>query len=267
MPGLWKNPADVSITGSSLAAALSAMMFLPPIEVTVSEDIADSTLIENWIYSRMPKMLGELPREAGSDLKTLEIEVSGSDYDFTYTIDAEVLEGPPFVVRTETCSECTKTQLVEQVAGSVTALLQERAQQNEAETAGQGTSQEPDGEHDDPRPSDTGKAKRVGGLGWAGVGLSALGLGLSIGGAVLSVQDVDTQRQDEPYRLTRTDRRPNGWALLGAGIGTLAVGVVFIVVDQTVLLKRRRARAGWTRWRVSPMVGADTRGMAFSGRF
>lgn len=95
-----------------------------------------------------------------------------------------------------------------------------------------------------------GSVVAVGGLGMSGFGISELAKG-----------QVEEPTSDE-QRGQRQDHRPAGRAWLGAGLGVAAVGVAMIVVDATVL-KKKRARA----LTLAPMTNPTLVGLSMAGRF
>lgn len=88
----------------------------------------------------------------------------------------------------------------------------------------------------------------VGGLGMAGYGIVQLGRGES--------QDLG----DNEHEGTRRDYRPAGRAWLGAGIGTAVVGATLMIVDLTVLKKRRAKAVSVTPTASPTQVGLTLRG-------
>jgi hypothetical protein len=91
----------------------------------------------------------------------------------------------------------------------------------------------------------------VGGLGMASFGISRLVKG--------ETRAIDGER--EQFGIAR-DARPQGRAWLGAGVGAAAVGVTMLVVDLTVLRKRRAREVT-----VVPSVGPGVAGLEVQGRF
>lgn len=91
----------------------------------------------------------------------------------------------------------------------------------------------------------------VGGLGMSGFGISRLVKG--------ETRERDAQR--DQFGVAR-DFRPQGRAFLGAGVGVAAVGVTMLVVDLTVLRKRRTRAVA-----IVPSFGSDAAGLEVRGRF
>lgn len=91
----------------------------------------------------------------------------------------------------------------------------------------------------------------VGGLSWAGYGISRLVIG------EMRVPDPEQEQLD-----VIRDLRPPGRAWLGAGLGLAAVGATMVAIDAT-LLRKRRARAV----AITPALGPGQAGLELRGRF
>ncbi|MCA9708073.1 MAG: hypothetical protein KDK70_19635, partial [Myxococcales bacterium] len=114
-------------------------------------------------------------------------------------------------------------------------------------------------------PTD-GEGRRVGAAGYAGIGALAVGLGVTIGGVVVLTEEPEERLQASSARFVETiHRRPLGGALTGVGAGLLAAGVVLVVVDQTVLRKRRDPRRRTAT--LVPSVLPSSAGLLWAGHF
>lgn len=115
------------------------------------------------------------------------------------------------------------------------------------------------------RPVD-GEAKRLGAAGYAGIGSLVVGLGVTIGGVIVLAEEPEQRLQASSARFIETvHRRPLGGALTGIGAGLLATGVVLVVVDQTVLRKRRAHRRSAAT--LAPSILPNGVGLSWGGRF
>lgn len=83
-------------------------------------------------------------------------------------------------------------------------------------------------------------ARALGPVGYAGISVSALGLGSTIAGAVLLARGDSAINTTGPT-ITFINYRPPGWALVGAGLAATVAGNVLLGVDLG-LLRRRRER-------------------------
>jgi hypothetical protein len=100
-------------------------------------------------------------------------------------------------------------------------------------------------------------------VGLAGIIVGAAGLGLAASG-IVRMAEGETRMLDPNNHelLIVTNPRPQGQALLGAGVGVVAVGVAMLAVDLTVLRKRRAGRVA-----VAPSFGRGAAGLHARVRF
>jgi hypothetical protein len=100
-------------------------------------------------------------------------------------------------------------------------------------------------------------------VGLAGIIVGAAGLGLAASG-IVRIAEGETRMLDPNNHeyLIVTNPRPQGQALLGAGLGVTAVGVAMLAVDLTVLRKRRAGRVA-----VAPSFGRAAAGLHVRVRF
>lgn len=110
------------------------------------------------------------------------------------------------------------------------------------------------------------RARRVGAVGYAGIASMVAGLGVTAGGVVVLLEDPSERvRPGHPADLEVSDRVPLGGALTGIGAGLLVAGATMLVVDQTVLRRRREGKARTSAW--VPVLWSGGAGLSWSGRF
>jgi hypothetical protein len=182
--------------------------------------------------------------------------------------------GDEGAVRELTCEACTDAQFLEKVDVETAVLAERLAQDDEppepateppAEVAPTPEEPVPTEEPAEPEPVEP-KEKRVGGAGYAGIASLTLGLGLGIGGVVLAVEEPKLRpRPMHDQSFEEISRRPLGYALTGVGASLVIAGVVLVVVDQTVLRKRRGRGARDTI--VLPTPSPTGAGLTFIRRF
>lgn len=107
------------------------------------------------------------------------------------------------------------------------------------------------------------RPRSVSPVGTSGIVLGAAGLGLAVTGIIRMVEPETrtiAPHNDELILIINTGRQ--GRALLGAGLGVAAVGAAMLVVDLTVLRKRRERR-----FTAAPVLGSSAAGMRLRVRF
>ncbi len=161
------------------------------------------------------------------------------------------------------CLTCVTADLAERVASRVpdaAELIAASSIQQPPTSDAAGEPTEPSSAGPDETAPRTRRAS-VGPLGVAGiVGLLGGTAGVVAGGVLLAKGD--ESRPISMGELEVIDRRPQGYAALGVGIGVFALGAVFITVDQTVLAKRRNNNVTWI-----PAVGRRMVGVQILRRF
>ena len=178
------------------------------------------------------------------------------------------------------CEACKDSEILAKVDGE-TAVLTEHLrgslsdeQEQDADPVGASDNEsteavpgEDDGEDAgaDEQPID-GEGPRLGAAGYAGIGAMVVGVGVTIGGLVVLTEDPEEGLQASSARFIESvHRRPLGGALTGIGAGLLVTGVALVIVDQTVL-RKRRAR-GRTAAMFTPSLLPSGAGVAWIGRF
>lgn len=100
-------------------------------------------------------------------------------------------------------------------------------------------------------------------MGSSGIVLGAAGLGLAVTGIIrMAEPDTRALHPENAELILVTSSRRQGGALVGAGLGVAVVGAAMLVVDLTVL-RKRRAR----RFAAAPVLGSSTAGVRLRVRF
>lgn len=228
----------------------------------------------------------ELVDMSRSDAPQLRVRIGGKFKDielFDYELHFELVEGDKVtkLIEPVACDECYDPELVVAVARQVSRLLEEVEARRAAAAAaaaetdtGDGDAGDGDSGDGDTGDGDTGDGdttepvpKPIGVLGGVGIGVATLGLGAVVWGSVeLSRGRVhEVTAHTDPYR-TWTDHKPRGTALLGAGIGSLALGTALVVTDVVLRAKRRkqvRSESGM----ILPITSPDGFGLVWVQRF
>ncbi len=154
----------------------------------------------------------------------------------------------PGSARQSDCSLCTNTELIERIGQELPKLLEiagaNQAVREVAVGDGDGEPGDGDGEATDPEPP----VKPIGPLGFAGIGLSVVGLAGVGTGVALAVKGFEPLADDPGMR--RNYRTP-GNVILAVGGAALIAGVVMIAVDVSKRKKANRARqqqSSTVRW-------------------
>jgi hypothetical protein len=161
---------------------------------------------------------------------------------------------------------CVDSELTAAIIARLPAAL-EQLEAQPSEPAVEGTPPDPPGPNPEPNPpvTDTERDKpaALGAVGIVGIVVGAGGLGMvGFGASRIAKGETRMIEDDREQFGILSDARPQGRAWLGAGAGVAAVGVAMLVVDLTVL-RKRRARAV----AVVPSFGGGMTGLTVQGRF
>jgi hypothetical protein len=162
------------------------------------------------------------------------------------------------------CPSCSQTTLREKFSEAASPLLDALAK--EVESLGSTDTDDPSDGSQTPVTPPPPPPKPIGPLGGTGIGVAALGLGALAWGAVeFSRGRVFTDSGSDPYR-TWTDHTPRGSALIGIGVGGVAIGGALLVTDLVLRAKRRKQLARDTGTLV-PLTSPSTVGAMWIQRF
>ena len=159
------------------------------------------------------------------------------------------------------------------IANTLERLEDDAASSDEGETGGE--SGDDDGGAGDDGPSDgdgngdggepAPPPKTIGPLGFAGIVGLGLGAGLTIGGGVEISRGVHfSPIPEDLLRRTRVDDRTPGLVLLGIGVPVIVAGALMLGID---LARRSKARKNHPNMALLPLLGPQTNGLTFVGRF
>lgn len=235
---------------------------VPSLAVWIEETVPEGERVRGWVEDRAARVLNEHQPLEPQDL--IRVGVRGGPYDYRIFIalvrDKRLLPGqPPMLV-----CECGSTEMLERVGEAIAAGAERLAQVARAERAAKAAAEAADAERKPAPPPPPVEAderrRRLGPLGYVGIGATTLGVGFFAAGIPLLVRPVQTR--GEPggiieHRLTR----PPGVGLSVAGGLTLATGVSLLVLD----LVRHRKRKGAALSVI--MIGPAGVGSSFTHRF
>lgn len=164
------------------------------------------------------------------------------------------------------------SKLVEAVLGKLPAALEQLAKPRQLAAEPEAGEPEPDPEVSEPAEQRTpaapvndtkNEAAPLGAVGIVGIVAGVGGLGM-VGFGISRLVKGETRMidSDREQRGVISDARPQGRAWLGAGVGVAAVGATMLVLDLTVLRKRRARTVA-----LVPVFGLGTAGFDVRGRF
>ena len=161
-----------------------------------------------------------------------------------------------------TCAPCSDEMTVAKITGLFGARFDALADTT-GEAPPSESAAEPVGPKAPPPPSQQPSdddPKKVGALGWAGIGVALAGAATGGAGIVLLLRD-DRVRVDPaaPLHVERTSTRRSGIALAVVGGALVISGIVMVAVDQ---VKRKRRRVAW-----APAMAPGFAGFELAGRF
>lgn len=263
--GHAQEPRDETASPPTVPTELAST---GPLRVRVDPAITDAELIPGWLVERHPELGTHLRSSSGRE-RWVAVEVNGALYDYRITV--VIMEnGEPLVTGSDAIvCECSNDDLFDEVDEEIERLLEELPPERPTvEDHG-----------DDPvvvaDPCD-GRRPCWTRMGHAGVGVTASGGAIAIGGLVMVLVGrralADRSAFDE-------DWRPPGLAALGVGGAALAVGAAVLAIDLARCAKdpvtrrcgssRPRDRGPELSRRLSagPWMSRTGAGAALGGRF
>jgi len=139
------------------------------------------------------------------------------------------------------CEFCNESELAAKIAEQVPGLLPALRASKPSSPSGKPKPGEERDEPEDPEDPD-GPKRKLGPTGWAGIGTGVLGaVGVGVGAVYLN-RGIERTLAGETFYERERNNRPLGGSLAIAGGVLLVTGAVLVVVDQTVLHKRRGRR-------------------------
>lgn len=280
-----------SIIAAMVAGALampSVALAEPPAKTAVRIEVDVSALpkadfpenTQRWIVDNQTAVLEREGFVVADDAShVMRIEVSRYGEDGINTKARLMLVGDPGSVREFTCEACLNSQFLKKVDEETAALAAEL--RRELAAPAQEPAPEPASDPEPAAAADTAKAndgpaagdepvdhegQRLGAAGFAGIGALAVGAGLTLGGVIVLAEEPRVRIPADDTlveEVTTRDRLGAGLAATGASL--LVAGVVLVVVDQTVLRKKREKRSAAAV--LHPSLTPAGFGVSVTGRF
>ncbi len=227
------------------AVTLVIATFGEPLEVNVSSQLGElDDAVREQVTARIETVASALdhqPVDAAEHKLTVDVQwAQGSETDFHVTLRSvsdESAAAEPLVFE---CRECNATELLDRTEAQARIAIERMfaSVQDEPQIEVPAPAVVPS-----TQPPAPVARKKLGSLGWAGVGSLGVGVsGLIAGGVFLSLGEA--RLQSDPTSLR--DFRPAGYAALGVGAVTVIAGTVLLVLD------RKRARSDTATLRVVP---------------
>ena len=246
--GVWLVPASPRAAPAAEDDQASALA------VSTGDSLPQGDAVRGWVEERGQQVLAEREQPLGPEQR-IRITIDGSPFD--YRIEMEAVSGAqPLADQPQvlTC-ECGSDEMLERVGEAIVRAAQEleaaaRAEREAAAERARAEAEEsspvaPVMEEDHPR--------RLGPMGYAGIGVGVLGAGAIAAGIPLALRPPDDIR-GEPGQIELRSTRPVGIGLAIGGGVALAGGVALLVVD---LVRHREQRVA-----VVPVMGPGAAGIS-----
>lgn len=226
------------------AATLIIATLGEPLELTVTSQLGElDDAVREQVTTRVETVASSLDHQAVDAAEhklTIDVEwAQGSETDFLVTLRSFSGENAADPVSFE-CRECNATELLDRTDAQAKIAIEQMfvSAQEEPEVEVPPPAALPPAQTPVPPVR-----KKLGRLGWAGIGSSSVGVsGLIAGGVFLSLGEA--RLESDPTSLR--DFRPAGYAALGVGAATVIAGTVLLVLD------RERASNDTTALRITP---------------
>lgn len=228
---------------------------VPGLAVWIEPSVPEGDRIHGWVEERGAEVLRKHEPPLGAE-DLVRVEVRGEPYD--YRIHVALLRGRKLVSKEPTVvvCECGSDEMLER-AGEAIAEGARRLSE-----AGELRGLEPP-PPPSPSPSplpqveNPQERRRLGAMGYAGIGVSALGVGALVAGIALVSRPVELR--GEKGTFTAHSLRPPGVGLAIGGGAALVAGLTLIVLDAE---RHREPRVA-----VAPMLEPRLAGLTIARRF
>ncbi len=243
------------------------------VETSAMGDEASST--RAWVIRDGGAALGSAGisiADAGVD-PPFDLQVVIAPEGLGYTVRIDVLEDgakAPILTRgPSVCETCTRTevvQLVQRELAWVAGWLSMHPKGTGPAT-GEPVDEDSAGGEDEettlqiePSSPETPRRPTLRTLGWAGVGVGAVGLGTLVGGLVVGLRDYSARGTPGDYEVPGLERPQRaGWAMVGIGGAAMVGGTLMVVFD---VIKGRRSAVS-----AGPMLERHAAGVWVQRRF
>ncbi|MBK6918430.1 MAG: hypothetical protein IPH07_13620 [Deltaproteobacteria bacterium] len=259
----------VATPSTALAHASTAITIAAPAQVPVDVDLAGLEPLDPEVRAELTgsiaKRAAEVIAKHGLPRDHVHIDVTWRDaanFDYLVKLAFDAHDGVPASSHSaSTGPDAKQSDLDEVAAQALERYLAEWTSAHEQAVAAN-PSKPPAATTATPPPTSStargpGKRTRLGGMGWAGVGIIAGGMG-ALGGGVALLTLNATDSPDNVLKLRNW--RPAGIGLAAAGGATVVVGVVLAAVGAS-RQRKRDANA------FAPWIGPGMAGLSLARRF
>lgn len=239
----WKSVARAEVPPSAASPSGEvAVVILMTADVAEDQSFEFGTELYERQFPAFAKEHG-LREVSGKDAElTFRLHITQLDEDVNgYVISsAAIYHGEVLTEPERVCLQCTPSEVIAEVLinleRAAAAVVEHRAELEREEAEAALT-------YELPTPAPEPRVRELGVLSYIGISSVAFGLGGAIAGAVVLGRGIVVESEPGSSLVEATDYRPPGAALLGVGVGMMAIGTAMLGVDVGVLLPRRRAQA------------------------
>ncbi len=230
----------------------------PTVRLTVDTsamgDEAETT--RAWVLRDGAVKLAAAGIDVKEDAADVDVRVSVRPKDLGYTVTLEIWENgakAPVMTRgPQVCEACTRTEVVKLIEHELAwaggwLSSPARGDETSEDTAQElvGTDREVESDSSTASTAD-GRRPRLHALGWAGVGVAAVGVGALTGGLVVALRPYEAKGEPGDYQVPSFEHPQRvGWAMVGIGAVAAVGGAVMIVFDLEKNRTRKLSAGPW----------------------
>jgi hypothetical protein len=257
------------VVGALLLAATSApASAAAPLGLRVEVDpaIDDAALLPRWIADRHPLLAPASHEPEGAQVEWVAVQIAGSTYDYRVSITAmrarERLGDSTEPVRCECTTEELLALVDEGIARERERLRPPPPREPVAETIVARPEPEPPAPSLEHATLAAPRRGRLGALGRAGLGVSAMGAGMAIAGVSLGLRP--NEIRGEPGSLEFVSTKSVGIGLSASGGVVLGTGLALLIID---LARSAHRPPGPRAVAIAPLGGPQRLGLSLTRRF
>lgn len=225
---------------------------VPGLAVSVDPAVPEAERIGGWVRERGARVLGQHEPALGTD-DLIRVTVKGAPYSYEVHITLvrarKLLPKPAMVM-----CECGSDEMLERVGEAIAEGAKRLSEAGELRGLEPPPPPPPSSR---PQVEAPREHRRLGAMGYAGIGVSALGVGALVTGIALVLRPVELRGGQSTLSVHST--RPPGVGFAIGGGAALVGGLTLLVVD---VVRHRE-----TRIAVAPMLMPRLAGVTIARRF